>query len=108
MSKPNIKVNEDGTVEIARLRTTALFSVAGGECAKQISTQCGHVARHISRNEPLTGKVLEFALTVVGEDSDIGIKLKNGEQLDEYERHLMLDVYLLHKRLALAGCRLDR
>jgi hypothetical protein len=44
--------------------------------------------------------VLEFGLSVVGDDSEIGIKLKNGQQLTGYELHLMLDVFLLHTRLA--------
>jgi hypothetical protein len=66
---------------------------------KWISTKCGHVKRYLRRNERLTGKTLEFALTVVGEDSEIGEKLKAGEALTEYERHLVLDVWLLHRRL---------
>ena len=39
---------------------------------KWISTKCGHVKRDLLRNKRLTGKTLEFALTVVGEDSEIG------------------------------------
>jgi hypothetical protein len=53
----------------------------------------------LRRNERLTGKTLEFALTVVGEGSEIGEKLKAGRALTEYERHLVLDVWLLHSRL---------
>jgi hypothetical protein len=99
MSKPEIIVHEDGKAEIV---DDGRFFFTPEESAEQkkISTKCGHVARRLARNEALTGKVLEFALSVVGEDSDIGIKLKNGEQLTDYELHLMLDVHLLHKRLA--------
>ena len=48
----------------------------------------------------MTGKTLEFAFTVVGQDSEIGQKLKAGTALTEYELHLLIDVYLLHKRLS--------
>ncbi|MEA2660107.1 MAG: hypothetical protein QOF64_2842 [Candidatus Binatota bacterium] len=67
---------------------------------KRVSTKCGHVKRDLRRNKRLTGKTLEFALTVVGEDSEIGDKLKAGRALTEYERHLVIDVQLLHKRLS--------
>ncbi len=66
---------------------------------KSISAKCGHVKRRLVRNEPLTGGLLEFAIEVVGE-SDIADKLRAGQQLTDYELHLMLDVYLLHKRLS--------
>jgi FKBP-type peptidyl-prolyl cis-trans isomerase 2 len=52
------------------------------------------------RNKRLTGKTLEFALTVVDEDSEIGEKLKAGKALTEYELHLMIDVWLVHMRVA--------
>lgn len=71
---------------------------------KSISAMCGHVKRRLNQNEPLEGKVLEFALDIIG-DTDhellIGIakKLKAGEKLDEYEHHTMVDVILLHVRL---------
>lgn len=65
-----------------------------------ISAKCGHVKRRIKRNEPLTGKVLEFALEVVGEDDEMAAKLVRGEPLTDYERHIFLDVILLHVRLA--------
>ena len=68
---------------------------------KRISTQCGHVKRDLLRNNRLTGNILAFALTVVGEDSEIGEKLKAGQALTDYELHLVVDVYLLHKRLAM-------
>ena len=43
-----------------------------------ISNKCARVKRDLLRNKRLTGKTLEFALTVVGEDSGIGEKLKSG------------------------------
>ena len=78
---------------------------------KDISAKCGHVKRLLSQNEPLTGKVLEFALSVIDENgrstsdgvlSGIADKLTAGKQLSEYEHHIMVDVLLLHKRLGAA------
>lgn len=71
---------------------------------KSISAMCGHVKRRLNRNEPLEGKVLEFALGIVGETDDdflsgIAEKLKAGDKLDDYELHIMVDVLLLHERL---------
>ena len=71
---------------------------------KSISAMCGHVKRRLNQNEPLEGKVLEFALDIVGETDDdflngIAEKLKAGEKLDGYEHHIMVDVILLHVRL---------
>lgn len=71
---------------------------------KSISAKCGHVKRRLNQNEPLEGKVLEFALDIVGETDDdflngIAEKLKAGEKLDDYEHHLMVDVLLLHVKL---------
>jgi hypothetical protein len=59
---------------------------------KSISAKCGHVKRNLLRNERLTCKTLEFALTVVDEDGEIGEKLKAGKAI-------VIDVLLLHKRL---------
>lgn len=66
---------------------------------RSIGAKCGHVKRALQQDKRLTGKTLEFALTVVGPDSEIGEKLKAGRALTEYEQHLMIDVHLLHKRL---------
>lgn len=67
---------------------------------KKISAKCGHVKRRLVRNERLTGEVLDFAVSVVGEDTEIADKLKAGQPLTDYELHLMLDVHLLRKRLS--------
>ena len=71
---------------------------------KSIGAMCGHVKRRLNQNEPLEGKVMEFALDIVGETDDdflngIAEKLKAGEKLDDYENHIMVDVLLLHVRL---------
>jgi hypothetical protein len=50
------------------------------------------------RGEPLTGELLQFALDLCGDDG-IAAKLHTGESWSDYELHLMLDVYLLHRRL---------
>lgn len=78
---------------------------------KSISARCGHVKRRLSRNEPLKGKVLEFALSIVEGDCrspddellrGMAEKLKAGEALSDYEYHIMVDVLLLHVRLGSA------
>ena len=78
---------------------------------KSISAQCGHVKRRLNNGEPLEGKTLEFALGLVDVDEDnpdsefanfcrgIADKLKSGEQLDDYEEHIFVDVILLHAKL---------
>ena len=78
---------------------------------KSISAKCGHVKRRLNQNDPLTGKVLEFALSVIddaldkkGSGSDDNIlngmakKLIDGEPLSGYEHHIMVDVLLVHKK----------
>lgn len=67
---------------------------------RSISARCGHVKRRLARNEPLEGQLLEFAISVAGEGTDIADKLKTGQRLSDYELHLMLDVYLLHTKLS--------
>ncbi|WP_034303983.1 hypothetical protein, partial [Herbaspirillum sp. RV1423] len=64
-----------------------------------ISAKCGHLKRRLKRNERLTGELLEFALDVAW-DEEIARKLIAGETLTDYERHIMVDVVLLHVRLA--------
>lgn len=70
---------------------------------KAISAMCGHVKRRLNQNEPLGGKVLDFALSIIGDtDHELPIwiaeKLKAGDKLGEYEHHIMVDVILLHVR----------
>jgi hypothetical protein len=76
---------------------------------KSRGTSYGHVKRRLLKNEPLKGKTLELALELVdvhGTDKTsqairkIGDKLRTGQQLDEYESHLMIDVLLVHARLS--------
>lgn len=65
-----------------------------------------HVTRRLRQKQPLTGKTLELALDLIGEGSKsapfdkIASKLTNGEPLDDYERHLMVDVALVHARVS--------
>lgn len=67
---------------------------------KSNSAKCGHVKCRLLRSERLTGKTLAFAISVVGEASDLADKFRTGEPLSDYELHWMVDVVLLHKRLA--------
>jgi hypothetical protein len=72
--------------------------------SKSSSASYGHVKRKINAGLPLTGELLQLALDAVGGDDEecrrIREKLKAGEALDEYEHHLVCDVFLLHARLA--------
>lgn len=73
------------------------------------SALCSHVTRRIHRNERLTGSVLQCALDAIEgarrheEVERMAQKLIAGEGLDDYESHLMLDMYLVHARLAEAA-----
>lgn len=74
---------------------------------KSRSARFGHIKRRLKREEALTGKHLELALDIVGDGSTgdklidgISNKLQTGQKLDDYELHLMLDVFLLHAKLA--------
>lgn len=62
-----------------------------------------NVTRCLLNKEPLTGKTLELALGLVdvhGDDEqsnfvkNIGIKMKAGQPLDEYEHHMVVDVLM--------------
>lgn len=66
---------------------------------KKFATLCGHVSRRLNNNERLTGNILELAVRAAP-DEKTAEKLKNGEPLDDYEKHLIIDVALLHMRLA--------
>lgn len=71
---------------------------------KRIGARCSHVTRRLMRDEPLTGKVLEFALGLVGARAEgvkapfydgIVDKLKAGKPLSDYEKHIIIDVLML-------------
>lgn len=94
--KPSVVMREDGVLEI--MGGVPDPSPEARTERKSISTKCGHVKRRLVRDEPLTGALLEFALDTVG-DERIAAKLKAGQKLSDYELHLMVDVFLLHKRL---------
>jgi len=71
-----------------------------------------HVTRRINAEQPLKGETLELALELVEcEDPSAGVnsepfsqevarKLKAGEPLTEYEKHIMVDMRIVHARLA--------
>jgi hypothetical protein len=48
----------------------------------------------------LEGELLELAVDAVGGHTELANKLRSGQQLDDYEMHLMVDMYLLHARLS--------
>ena len=83
--------------------------------SKSMSARFGHIKGRLIREEALTGKHLELALDVVGDGSSgdelidgISNKLQTGQKLDAYELHLMLDVFLLHAKLASASASRQR
>lgn len=67
---------------------------------KRNSARCGHVKRKLREGKRLEGELLEFAISVVDPRTGIPEKLRAGQRLDDYEMHLMFDMYLLHARLA--------
>jgi hypothetical protein len=77
----------------------------------EIGRKCGWVKRKLRAGQPLTGELIESALELVpapgregDKDSDtwasMARKLNSGESLSDYEQHLLLDVFMLHARLA--------
>jgi hypothetical protein len=64
---------------------------------KRLSALRRDVKRGLKKNERLTGDVLELAVKAV--DETTAEKLRKGEPLDDYEKHLIVDVVLLHMRL---------
>src|SRR5690242_9741652 len=88
--------------EIMEERAAKLFRPDTPErraARKSFGTRCGHLKRKLRAKERLEGKMLEFALDIANDE--IGQKLKAGEPLDGYEMHLMIDVWMLHIRLAM-------
>lgn len=78
----------------------------------ETGNMCAQVKKRLNAREPLTGKYLEFALSLVpdrqGDKYDatwdsMERQLKAGEPLGDYEQHLMVDVFLLHVRLQAAS-----
>lgn len=77
---------------------------------KSYSARLSHITRRLVSKQPLKGKTLELALSLVTcDDPNAGIntdplfqgiarKLEAGEPLDDYETHLMVDVRLVHER----------
>lgn len=73
---------------------------------RSYGAKVSHVTRRLLKGEPLTGKTLEFALNFLRpEDKTMGIhkdefaqniarKLEAGLPLDDYETHMMVDIWL--------------
>ena len=68
-----------------------------------IGAKKGHITRQISQDGKLSGKPLEFALKLIEENKGFSDqefldklykKISNGEKLDDYEQHILLDVIL--------------
>lgn len=98
MSEPKKKSER----EIMEERVEKMFKPDTPErraARKSFGTRCGHLKRRLRAKERLEGKMLEFALDIANDD--IGRKLKAGEPLDDYELHLMIDVFMLHIRLSM-------
>ncbi len=101
----DVVLREDGVLEIIdpNYREPTPEEIAR---KRKISAQCGHIKRRLNQDEPLTGELLELALDVLG-DGDFSNegelstvdKLNAGQPLNDYEHHLMVDVFLLHTRL---------
>jgi hypothetical protein len=71
---------------------------------KSFSARVGHIKRYLNKNEPLEGKILEFAIELFGNSTDETIKgiiekIKLKQSLTEYEQHIMVDVVLDHIKL---------
>lgn len=93
----------------------ATFPRNTGELAmNEIGRKVAHAKRLINAGEPLKGDILEFTLGSLPDPQpnpsktdevwvSIARKLKAGEKLDNYEHHLMVDMVLLHVRLAAAA-----
>lgn len=95
----SIVLHEDGTLGV--ICSPADVSPEQRAERKAVSARCGHVKRRLVRGEPIKGKLLQFALNTISDDR-IAAKLIAGEKLDDYELHLVLDVYLLHRKLGSA------
>lgn len=85
--KPKITVSEDGVLGFDWPERTPEEKAA----RKSFSARYGHVKRRLTRYQPLTDDLLEFALECFA-DETIREKLKKGEPLTEYELHVLLDV----------------
>lgn len=98
----SVFINENGELEIddGSPKLTTEEYKQKQRARKSFSARCGHIKRRLNSNEPLTGKSLELALELAGDDSDLARKLMTGETLSSYEHHLFVDVVLLHARLS--------
>jgi hypothetical protein len=78
----------------------------------KIGNKCAQVKRLLNAEKPVTGDLLDFALSLLPDPrpddkygelwSGIARNLKAGEPLRGYEHHVMVEVVLLHFRLQAA------
>ena len=71
---------------------------------KRFSAKCGHLTRKIMAGKDLSGSSLDLAIDIICSSSsewahELGRKLVRHEKLTDYEKHLMLEVLLLHAKL---------
>jgi hypothetical protein len=108
-SIPPTLVSKEGSVPVTDEKSTGDYpkGFATGvartdeqkRAAKSFGARCGHVKRRLKQGEPLTGKTLELALEYA-QDDEVARKLNAGENLSEYEYHVLVEVLLLHARLS--------
>lgn len=77
---------------------------------KAHSARCGHVKRRLFSGAPLTGKTLDFALELLSTSrerssepqmlEEMAKKLVAHVPLTEYEQHILVDVLLVHSKIA--------
>lgn len=79
---------------------------------KSIRTQCAEVKQRIKQNVPLKEELLDFAISIITQvrkaEGNVLLdgmieKLRAGKPLEDYERHILIDVLLLHTRLGAAA-----
>ena len=71
---------------------------------KRFSAKCGQLTRKIMADEDLSGSSLDLTIDIICSSSsewahELGRKLVGHEKLTDYEKHLMLEVLLLHAKL---------
>jgi hypothetical protein len=62
---------------------------------KSYGAKLGHIKRKLREQKPLNGQALELALNAAVANPEIVLKLKSGKPLNDYELHLMTEMYLL-------------
>lgn len=79
---------------------------------KSYGMKLGHVTKLLMQHKPLTGKALETALELVGDNSEpvtdsssiyhlLSNKFKTGQPLNDYELHIVVDVLVPQSKLSI-------